>query len=137
MTRFPLITTIVFLLSAALTQPASARPNPDRAGVCYFFRGEDRELTKTCVISSGYGAGGHYAGLQWPDGVVTKISKVNFCPQQNYDQRGFCKYTVDDREAKAYKRDVFFKTTNADDSDNFDCYRVISTGNSVCYRFNR
>jgi len=135
--RLPLIVASVAALSVALIQPASSRPYPDRAGICYFFRGEVRKLTQTCVISGGYGAGAHYAVLQWSDGVRTSITMINYCPRQKYDKDGFCKYTVDDREAKPYKRDVFFQTTTSADSDNLDCYRVISTGNSVCYRFNK
>lgn len=129
---------IVSIVSFAIggSLPTHSRPHPDRSGVCYFFRAEQHELTQTCVISSGYGAGGHYAVLQWPDGVKTAITKINLCPRQNHDQKGFCKYTVDNYEAKPYQRNVFLKPTATADTENLDCYRVISTGNSVCYRSN-
>jgi len=135
--QLSLVAASVAALSVGLSQPASSRPYPDLAGVCYFFRGEVRKLTQTCVISGGYGAGAHYAVLQWPDGVQTSITMINYCPRQKYDKGGFCKYTVDKREAKPYQRDVFFQSTTHTDPDNLDCYRVISTGNSVCYRFNK
>lgn len=135
--QLPLVATFVAMSLVVLGAPANSRPSPDRTGICYFFRKEASELTQTCVVSSGYGAGGHYAVLRWSDGVQTNITKINFCPQQNYDKNGFCKYTLDEREAKPYQRNVFFKPTTSVDADNLDCYRVKSTGNSVCYRFNK
>lgn len=134
--RLPLVTASAFSLLAVLIQPANSRPYPDRSGVCYFFRGQKQELTQPCVISAGYGAGAHYAVLQWPDGVKTSIVMINSCPNKDWDDNGFCKYTVDEYKATYYQRDVFLKVTTRADEDNLDCYRVIDTGNSVCYRFN-
>lgn len=116
--------------------PAQSRPYPDRAGVCYFYRGDTQEMLEPCVISSGYGAGAHYAVLHWSDGVETNITMINFCPDDDYDEGGFCRYTVDDREAEPYQRNVFLTVTTIEDPDNLICYRVIETDNSVCYRFN-
>ena len=135
--RFSLIVAFTAAISIASIQSAQARPHPDRAGVCYFFRGETRELTQTCIIGGGYGAGGHYAILQWPDGVQTNITMINYCPNGGYGEDGFCRYTVDDSEATRYQRDVFLETTTFSESDNLNCYRVIETGNSVCFRVNR
>jgi hypothetical protein len=135
--RLPLITTSIAILSVAFIQPADSRPYPDQSGVCYFFRGQRQELTQSCVISAGYGAGGHYAVLQWPDGVNTRIIMTNSCPNEDYDENGFCGYTVDNYEAVPYQRNVFLETTTIADEDNLDCYRVVATGNSVCYRFNQ
>lgn len=132
--QVPLIISSIAAIAMTPIQPVESRPYPDRTGVCYFFRGDTPELTQTCVISGGYGAGGHYAVLQWPDGVKTQITMINFCPNRDFDETGFCRYTVDDHEARPYQRDVFFETTTSADSENLDCYRLVETGNSVCYR---
>lgn len=134
--QFSFIASAIAASLIAPIQPTDARPYPDQTGVCYFFRGETRELMQTCVVSGGYGAGGHYSVLQWPDGVQTNITMVNLCPNQDYDTSGFCRYTVDDHAAVPYQRNVFFDTTTSTDSDNLDCYRVVETGNSICYRLN-
>lgn len=120
----------------ALSAPSHSRPYPDRTGVCYFFRGETPELTEPCVISTGYGAGSHYAALRWSDGVVTRIFMINSCPVDGYDAHGFCKYTVDDESAAFYFRDVFMGVTSSTDPENMSCWRVLESGNSICYRFN-
>lgn len=133
------ITLTTGLLAAAAvgwSLTAQSRPYPDRAGVCYFYRGDTQEMLEPCVISSGYGAGAHYAVLHWSDGVKTNITLINFCPDDDYDERGFCRYTVDDHEAEPYQRNVFLTVTTLEDSGNLSCYRVIETDNSVCYRFN-
>ncbi len=124
------ITATVYPLSA------EARPHPDRTGICCFFRGEKQEITEPCVISTGYGAGAHYAGLHWSDGVKTVVNMINTCPEPNFDTSGFCFYTVDDYRAVPYERDVFFSPTQAQSDENLSCFKVIKSQNSVCYRFN-
>ncbi|NER82924.1 MAG: hypothetical protein F6K42_25885 [Leptolyngbya sp. SIO1D8] len=127
---------LVTLTTVAWSAISAARPYPDQAGVCYFYRGETQEILEPCVISSGYGAGAHYAILHWSDGVETNITLINFCPDENFDDRGFCRYTVDDYDAEPYERNIFLEITALEDPENMPCYRVIETGNSVCYRFN-
>jgi hypothetical protein len=113
-----------------------ARPYPDQVGVCYAFQGDTQTRLEPCVIRAGYGAGAHYAVLNWSDGTKTSILMVNDCPDGNYNQSGFCSYTVNDRDAEVYQRDVFLGETTFDDPDNLPCYRVISSTSSFCYRFN-
>ena len=132
-----LIASSLVISAAAITYQATAeaRPHPDQSGVCYFYRGDTQEILEPCVISSGYGAGAHYAILRWSDGVETNITMINFCPDEDHDDGGFCRYTVDDYDAEPYERNVFLDPTTIPDADNLPCYRVIETGNSVCYRF--
>ena len=131
-----LVTSLTSIFALVWGAPAKSRPYPDQTGVCYFYRGEIQELLDSCVISSGYGAGVHYSVLHWPDGVDTNVSMINFCPDSDYDDRGFCRYTVDDYDAEPYERNVFLQITTAQDPENLTCYRIIETSNSVCYRFN-
>jgi hypothetical protein len=126
----------VAIALSTLATPADSRPYPDRLGICYFFRGDTQDLTQPCVISSGYGAGAHYAVLLRKDGVRTSIQMINACPDGNYDEQGFCRYLVDDHEAMPYYRDTFMNVTTTTDDENLSCFRVMDTGKSVCYRFN-
>lgn len=127
-------------LMLILPTSVQARPYPDRPGVCYFFRKEVLKLKQPCVVSAGYGAGGHYAVLTWADGVKTAIVMINYCPKPGPTQETplangmeFCRFTVDNYDAQPYARDVFLRPTNLKGEMEYDCFRVIKTGNSVCY----
>jgi hypothetical protein len=122
-------------LLSLLSPSVQARPYPDRSGICYFFRGEKPELKRNCILETGYGAGAHYASLNWQDGIKTAIEMINICPQGGFDNSGFCRYTVDGHAAQPYERNVFLQPTQEISADNLYCYRVVKTGNSVCYRF--
>ncbi|MEO0456670.1 MAG: hypothetical protein AAF152_08810 [Cyanobacteria bacterium P01_A01_bin.114] len=122
-------------LGVVLASPAMARPYPDRLGICYSFNGDEIDLTQPCVISSGYGAGAHYAALRWIDGSQTSIVMINDCEPEAFDESGFCRYTVDELDAAPYQRDVFLNVTTVSDEENLSCLEVIETGSSVCYRF--
>lgn len=122
---------------AAITATASlfvigvqARPYPDRPGICYFFRGNSLELTQTCVISTGYGTGEHYAVLNWADGVKTHIlNNLNLKPPT---------LKVDGEIAQEYKRDTSFYSVVENPGSREDimfCQRILSNQNSVCYKF--
>ncbi len=120
----------------AWATPATARPYPDQVGVCYAFEGDTQARLEPCAISAGYGAGAHYAVLNWMDGTKTSIVMVNACANGNYDPSGYCGYTVNDRDAEIYQRDVFLRETTFDDPDNLICYRVTATASSFCFRLN-
>jgi len=131
------LTLSLAIAGAVITCTAvQARPYPDQVGVCYAFEGDNQARLEPCVVSSGYGAGAHYAILNWSAGTKTNIVMVNACTDGNYDTSGYCRYTVSDRDAEVYQRDVFLGKTTFDDPDNLLCYRVISTTSSFCYRFN-
>ena len=139
MKRCPKIVILASLTTfAAVTfgLSATARPRPDRVGVCYAFKGNAREQVEPCVISAGYAVGAHYITLRWLDGTNTRIVQNNYCPERNYDEHGFCGYIVDDQAAELYQRDVFLAVTTTDDAENMTCFRVASTRDSFCYRLN-
>lgn len=119
-----------------LATSTEARPYPDQSGVCYIFQGDTQELMEPCVISSGYGAGAHYATLHWSDETTTSINMDNSCDPDAFDANGFCSYTINDRAAEYYERDVFMGVAAMDDPDNMPCYRLTESDVSVCYRFN-
>ena len=119
-----------------LTSPiATAAPNPDRPGTCYLYEGDRPVMRETCTIGTGYGAGAHYAILNWSIGVITTLTMINNCPAGDFDAAGFCEYTLDDYDAEPYARNAQLAITTTPDPNNVWCYRAIATGNSVCYRF--
>lgn len=121
----------------AWATPASSSAYPDEVGVCYAFQGDTQTRLEPCVISTGHGGGSHYTILNWIDGTKTNIMMFNYCPDENYDQSGFCRYTVSDQAAEAYERDVFLGVTTFDDDENMSCYRITATDASFCYRLPR
>lgn len=128
-------------LTVILPISVQARPYPDRPGVCYFFQKDLLKLKNPCVVSTGYGAGGHYAVLTWADGVKTAIVKTNYCPKGGWIKDAsvangmeFCRFTVDNYDAQPYTRDSFQQPTTFKEEMTYDCFRVNKTGNSVCYR---
>lgn len=133
-----LVTGLMTTGAIAWATPATSRPYPDQVGVCYAFQGDTQARLEPCVISAGYGAGAHYAVLNWSDGTKTSIVIVNACADGNYDPSGFCRYTIDDRDAEFYQRDVFLGETTFDEPDNLLCYRIIptdtQTGRSAIFR---
>lgn len=134
--RTAMFTGIITASAVTLGLPAEARPNPDRLGICYFYRGDTQEQVEPCILSSGYGTGVHYVIMNWLDGVKTKVVMSPYCePGQDFDDAGFCNYTVDDAAAMPYSRDVFLAPTDINDPDNLPCFRILETDNSVCYRF--
>ena len=120
-------------MTASLSSTYAA-PNPNQVGVCYFFRGEELEIKQSCVVSSGYGAGAHYTTLNWIDEVETVIYSIHYCPESDLNDDAFCKHLVDDYQATPYERNTFLQSTDILDVDNVSCFRVVKTGNSVCYR---
>ncbi|MEA5452060.1 hypothetical protein VB780_26030 [Leptolyngbya sp. CCNP1308] len=139
MKLFNPFTTIGFsILTVSLSWISSveARPYPDTVGVCYSFQGDDIERLEPCVISSGSGAGAQYASLNWLDGQTTTIEMSAYCPNQDWDENGFCSYFVNGEVAEAYERDVFWMESNSDsDDEDMPCYRL-SSQLSYCYRKN-
>lgn len=131
-----LATSVAAVGVVALATSAKARPFPDQSGVCYIFQVDTQELMESCVISSGYGAGAHYATLHWSDKTTTSINMDNSCDPDAFDTNGFCSYTLNDHAAEYYERDVFMGVAAMNDPDNMPCYRLAESDVSVCYRFN-
>lgn len=125
------IAAIAATVSMMVMGEVSARPNPDRAGICYFFKGNSLELTQTCVISTGYGAGAQYVILNWADGVRTRILNHTY-PEPEIIT------TVDGEAAQDYARDTSWYNVVENPGSNDDimfCQRILSNRNSVCYKF--
>ena len=112
-----------------------ARPYKPEIGVCYYFKNRDLQYLRPCVVSAGYGAGAHYATLTWADGSETSIFKKNYCPAQNFDQYGFCSYTVNEQAANRFNLDIFLQFSEqalrAEDRA-AECYEL-NNGIAFCY----
>ncbi len=126
---------IIIVFPIAVISKSLARPYPPRSAVCYYFNNRNLQYIRPCVVSAGYGAGGHYAVLTWTNGHETPIEKINFCPQNKYDPYGFCSYNVYDKPAKRLSLDSFLKmseqTPNSEDKV-AECYEL-SSGEAFCF----
>lgn len=131
-----LTVTIYIALILGLSPNSSlARPYKPETGVCYYFKHRDLQDKHPCIVSAGYGAGGHYASLTWTDGREIGIFKENYCPTQNFDQYGFCAYTVDEQPANRYSLDIFFQFSEqalSSEDKAADCYEL-NSGEAFCY----
>lgn len=129
------VTIYVALILGLIPNTTLARPYKPKIGVCYYFKNRDLQYQRPCVVSAGYGAGGHYATLTWADGREISIIKENYCPSQNFDQYGFCAYTVNEQPANRYSLDIFFQFSeqalNSED-EAAECYELNSR-EAFCY----
>lgn len=133
--RIAVLTSFIPLIAASFMPRAIARPYPDRLGICYRFQDDTLDHQEPCVISTGYGAGAHYTVLHWSDDTNTAIYLMTACTEQEYDDRGFCGYQMDEEDAEPYERNIFFDITTEHEPDNIPCYRAIASDESVCYQF--
>ena len=56
-------TALTLLALLLLVPTASARPHPDRLGICYLFKANKLTTRAPCVLTSGYGTGEQYLTL--------------------------------------------------------------------------
>jgi hypothetical protein len=139
--RYALLSSVAVGISiAGLTglnaRVAQARPYPDRVGVCYEYQSNELERVEPCVIHAGSGAGAQYAAMRWLDGDIVSIEMSAYCPDQNWDENGFCDYLVNGEEAEGYERSVWGEeSVNPHDHEDMPCYRL-PDGTSYCYRIN-
>jgi hypothetical protein len=107
---------------------ASARPNPDRLGICYVFTAGKLSLRAPCVVSPGYGAGAQYVALT----IGTRQYDVEF-PNLRPDQPP----TIDGRAALSYRRDASFleilKGRPVEGEEYLDCVKTRDGKADLCY----
>jgi hypothetical protein len=116
------------LLALCLLGAASARPNPDRLGICYVFAAGKLSLRAPCVVSPGYGAGAQYVALT----IGTRQYNLEF-PNLKPDQPP----TLDGRAALAYRRDASFlavlKGKPEEGEEYVDCVKTRDGRTDLCY----
>lgn len=110
----------VFFLVFLCSVIAYARPNPDKVGVCYLFKGNELKDRDVCVVAEGGGAGGMYTNLYF------KGKEYLF------------EYPYDKVDEITYPRDVFYNFLEPERMDIFEpdeiiwCYK--DKPYDVCYR---
>jgi len=123
---------ILMILTAFISVQTFAHENPDRKGQCFVVDGKN--ITKTCVVSSGGGTGGLYTAL--------KIGKQKFLIEESTmdpdsDERPIFMGKDGDHvmDAVDYYRDGKTKKVikNYKD-DSWSCYSQIKGKLDVCYR---
>jgi hypothetical protein len=133
--RVLLVTMVTIASTIGFGNTSEARPNPDKVGVCYFFKGKRPPSIKTCVISTGRSGSAEYVSLRENNGRSTLIIMRYDCP--NPKEGMPCEYIMNGKKATEYYRDIFFEKTNSYDEEGVICYQIKKAHNSVCYRANR
>lgn len=126
----------VFALSLLHGSMVYARPSIPEPGVCYYFKGQKLQRQRPCSIQYGYGAGAHYVTLIWSDGSETSIYKVNYCPKQNYNNEGFCEYSVNDKPAKRLHLSSFLSLSSeplSEEDRAGDCFEIKASKETFCH----
>ncbi len=104
-----------------------AHENPDRIGKCFVPNGKN--ITKSCVVSSGSGAGGLYTLLTIGE-TEYLIEESTMNPDSEKRSIAMGSDSDDLLEAVDYSRD--FKTKNK--SDSWSCYKQTKGKLDVCYK---
>ncbi len=125
---------LIIVLLLFVNKIAIARPLSDLIGICYLFKNDENNKIEPCVIGRGWGAGGHYRVLYWLDGKKDIISLINYCPNQDIDSEGFCEYTINEKKAILYYRNVFKLSTDEKSNESIECYQIVNTSQSICYK---
>ncbi|MEN8406049.1 hypothetical protein [Acinetobacter seifertii] len=123
---------ILIMLVAGISVQAFAHENPDSKGQCFIVDGKN--ITKTCVVSSGGGAGGMYTAL--------KIGKQNYHIEEttmnpDSEERSIAMGMDLDHmmDAKEYYRDGNSKKVIKTYKDgSWFCNRQIKGKLDVCYK---
>jgi hypothetical protein len=129
-----LVTMVTILSPVVFSKISEARPNPDKVGVCYFFKGKRPPSIKTCIISTGGHAGGQYLSLTENNGRSTLIIMRTDCRNMKDNQSMPCEYIMNGKKAIEYYRDSFLMKTNSYDEEGIICYKIKKVDSSVCYR---
>lgn len=112
-----------------------AAPMNEEVSICYKFSNDQLVKKSTCIISSGYGAGGSYVAIE--QGKFTyNIETMNNYNEKtdDYDES---EPTVNDMPAYYYHRDLFYKkiTDSSFVTDSsLNCVKTKNKKIDICYK---
>ncbi|TEU30078.1 hypothetical protein [Alkanindiges illinoisensis] len=127
----------IILLSLAylISGVAHAAPTDDRSGICYTFSG-NKLLTKfSCLVSTGYGAGGTYESMKM--GKKQFNAEISTCYNQATEETTECGASLNEKDAIHYYRDLFYKKITDPtlvDSRSLSCYQTEDKKTDICVK---
>ncbi|HEC0323204.1 hypothetical protein ABTI07_03580 [Acinetobacter baumannii] len=123
---------VLVMLVAFFTVQAFAHENPDSKGQCFVVDGKN--ITKSCIVSSGGGAGGMYTALKIGSQNI-HIEESTMNPDSEDRSISMGGDSDDLLEAIEYSRD--FKTKKVIKNfkmNSWSCFKQIKGKLDVCYR---
>lgn len=120
------------LISTSLSYSA---PMSEELSICYKFKSNELVNKSSCIVHSGYGAGGSYVAIE--QGTLTYNIETEITHNERTDEYEESKPTLNDLPAKFYARDLFYKkiedqTLITDDS--LRCYQTENKKIDICYK---
>lgn len=126
---------ILLSLIGAFVGVASAAPVDEKPGICYQFSGSKLINKSTCIISSGYGAGGSYNSIQI--GKKEYTAETSTCYDSKKDESVECNTELNGKSAMFYNRDLFYKVIankNLINENSLSCYQTLDKKTDICFK---
>ena len=110
-------------------------PMSEELSICYNFNSDKLVKKSSCIVHSGYGAGGSYVAIE--QGRHTYNIETEITYNEQTDDSEESEPTLNDLPAKFYARDLFYKkivdqTLITDDS--LRCYQTENKKIDICYK---
>lgn len=127
---------IFITLSLAISSGiAYTAPMNEDAAICYKFSNDKLVSKSTCIVSTGYGAGGAYTSIE--QGKTTYSIETEMCYKAKTDEYEECGTSLNDVEANFYYRDLFYKKisdTSLISNNSLNCYITKNKKIDICYK---
>ena len=120
------------LISSSLVYSAPMR---EELSICYKFTNDKLAKKSSCIVHSGYGAGGSYVALEQGKSIYNIETQINY--NEKTDSSEESEPTLNDLPATFYTRDLFYnkiedKSLITDNS--LRCYRTKNKKIDICYK---
>ncbi|MDI9741823.1 hypothetical protein ABTH99_17340 [Acinetobacter baumannii] len=120
------------LISASFTYSA---PMSEELSICYTFKSDKLVKKSSCVVNSGYGAGGSYVAIE--QGTLTYNIETEITHNERTDEYEESEPILNDLPAKFYARDLFYKKIEDQSlitDDSLSCYETKNKKIDICYK---
>ena len=112
-----------------------AAPMNEEVSICYKFSNDQLVKKSTCIINSGYGAGGSYVSIE--QGKLSYNIETELTDNEQTDDSEESEPTLNDMSARFYHRDLFYKriTDKSLITDNsLNCVVTKNKKLDICYK---
>jgi hypothetical protein len=120
------------LISTTFTYSA---PMSEELSICYNFNSDKLVKKSSCIVHSGYGAGGSYVSIEQDDSIYNIETSNNY--DEKTDSYEESEPTLNDMSARFYHRDLFYKriTDKSLITDNsLNCVVTKNKKLDICYK---
>ena len=110
-------------------------PMSEELSICYNFNSDKLVKKSSCIVHSGYGAGGSYVAIE--QGRHTYNIETEITYNEQTDDSEESEPTLNDLPAKFYARDLFYKKIEDHSlitDDSLRCYQTKNKKIDICYK---